>query len=321
MARWPYPAYPPYYWPAPGYIAAGVIATGLAFGAGYALGRWASGGNYWGGSVNWNNNSININRPTNGGGGNNWKPRVDHRQGAGNRGDRQQGLDFRGNRGQQVLNPGGNRGGNRPSAGGGTSAVVAEIARTLVAVINGQAQEHVRQGLTAVTMRPRVQVAEQRTAALITQAALSAEGAPIALLPRSIAGAEALLTPELAAACEPAEAEPVTAQAVAVALIEAVEAARAVVAGDGVPISASSTTSSCSAISITVLAFIASATTAVIRLTSASWPKRCNSLIPKRSSKAGMAICGSITTSLVCPSRATTNGSDREEKFPHGRKH
>ena len=31
---WPYPASPPYYWPAPGYIAAGVIATGLAFGAG-----------------------------------------------------------------------------------------------------------------------------------------------------------------------------------------------------------------------------------------------------------------------------------------------
>jgi hypothetical protein len=27
--------YPPYYWPAPGYIAAGVIATGIAFGAGY----------------------------------------------------------------------------------------------------------------------------------------------------------------------------------------------------------------------------------------------------------------------------------------------
>ena len=43
---WPYPAYPPYYWPPPAYIGAGVIATGLAFGAGYALGRWASGG-YW----------------------------------------------------------------------------------------------------------------------------------------------------------------------------------------------------------------------------------------------------------------------------------
>ena len=45
---WPYADYPayPYYWGYPGYIAAGVIATGLAFGGAYALGRWASGG-YW----------------------------------------------------------------------------------------------------------------------------------------------------------------------------------------------------------------------------------------------------------------------------------
>ena len=45
---WPYPAYPPYYWPTPypGYVAGAAIATGLAFGAGYAVGRWASGGNY-----------------------------------------------------------------------------------------------------------------------------------------------------------------------------------------------------------------------------------------------------------------------------------
>jgi len=50
---WDYPAYPPYYFGYPGYIAGGVIAGGLAFGAGYALGRWASGGNYWGGGVGW----------------------------------------------------------------------------------------------------------------------------------------------------------------------------------------------------------------------------------------------------------------------------
>ncbi len=125
---WPYPDYPPYYWPAPGYIGAGIIATGVAFGAGYALGRWASGGRYWGGNFNWNNNNININRPVNGG-GTNWKPRVDHRQNAGNRGGRQQGgLNFRGNGGQQVIKPGGanrgnlagqNRPANRPSAGAG----------------------------------------------------------------------------------------------------------------------------------------------------------------------------------------------------------
>src|SRR5262249_60992361 len=55
---WPYPAYPPYYFGYPGYIAGGLIATGLTFGAGYALGRWTSGGNYWGRNVHWNNNKI-----------------------------------------------------------------------------------------------------------------------------------------------------------------------------------------------------------------------------------------------------------------------
>jgi hypothetical protein len=117
---WPYPAYPPYYWPTPGYIVSGVIATGIAFGAGYALGRWASGG-YWGGNVNWNNNNITINRL---GGGNNigntWNrgAQVEHR--LGNRGGRQQGLNFRGNNGQRVLNPGGGRhhAAARPSGGG-----------------------------------------------------------------------------------------------------------------------------------------------------------------------------------------------------------
>ena len=111
---WPYPAYPPYYWPAPGYIAGGLIATGIAFGAGYALGRWASGG-YWGGGVNWNINNITINRP--GGGGGNWNrgAHVEHRGNFANRGNRQ--LDFRGGNGQQVLRPGSNRPGSRPSAG------------------------------------------------------------------------------------------------------------------------------------------------------------------------------------------------------------
>jgi Protein of unknown function (DUF3300)/Chaperone of endosialidase len=122
---WPYPDYPPYYWPAPGYIGAGLLATGLAFGAGYALGRWASGGNYWGGGFNWNNNNINIGRP--GGGGAEWRPRVEHRQGVGNRANRPQQLNFRGSGGQQVIKPSGGRGNlagqnrpaHRPSAGAG----------------------------------------------------------------------------------------------------------------------------------------------------------------------------------------------------------
>jgi hypothetical protein len=111
---WPYPDYPPYYWPAPGYIATGIIATGIAFGAGYALGRWATGG-YWRGNVNWGNNNITINRPGNI--GNNWNrgAHVEHR--LGNRGGSEQGLNFRGSNGQRVLNPGGGRAnlGNRPS--------------------------------------------------------------------------------------------------------------------------------------------------------------------------------------------------------------
>jgi hypothetical protein len=123
---WPYPDYPPYYWPPPPYIGYGLLAAGLAFGTGWALGNWWSGG-YWGGNINWSGggNNINITPPGNrpahpiAGGGNRWQPRVDHRQAAaGNRGQR----DFRGSRGQQVINPGnrpgaGNKPGNRPSAG------------------------------------------------------------------------------------------------------------------------------------------------------------------------------------------------------------
>ena len=139
---WPYPSYPPYYFPPPGYIAGGLLATGLAFGAGYALGSWNSGGNTWNSSVNWNNNNININNPGNRpGGGNNWQHRPEHRQGVryGNADVRQKfgnndlragsgnRMDFRGRGGEQVLKPGGDRGnigggnlgsgnvGNRPS--------------------------------------------------------------------------------------------------------------------------------------------------------------------------------------------------------------
>ena len=84
---WPYSDYPayPYYWGYPGYIAAGIIATGIAFGSAYALGRWASrgywgGGGYWGGSrVNWGGGAININR---GARVEHWQHNPAHRQGA-----------------------------------------------------------------------------------------------------------------------------------------------------------------------------------------------------------------------------------------------
>jgi hypothetical protein len=113
---WPYSEYPPYYFGYPSYIGAGVIAAGLAFGAGYALGRW---GNYWGGGCNWGNNNFFINRSNN----INWQHRPEHRQGVrynnanvqqrfGN--DRMRAgaadrMDFRGRGGQQVLNPGKDR--------------------------------------------------------------------------------------------------------------------------------------------------------------------------------------------------------------------
>jgi hypothetical protein len=64
---WPYPDYPPYDWGYPDYIAPGIIATGLAFGAAYGIARWAG---YWrGGGFAWGNRGIIA-----GGGG----PRVEH---------------------------------------------------------------------------------------------------------------------------------------------------------------------------------------------------------------------------------------------------
>jgi hypothetical protein len=139
---WPYADYPPYYWPAPGYIAGGVIATGIAFGAGYALGRWVSNGYRWGGGINWGGNNILVNRSVNVNNINvsNWNHNPAHRQGVrynntnvaakfGNRtniaGGAQNRMDFRGRSGQEVLRPGSGNArpdnlapGNRPGAGG-----------------------------------------------------------------------------------------------------------------------------------------------------------------------------------------------------------
>lgn len=133
---WPYAAYPPYYFGYPPYIGAGVIAAGLAFGAGWAIGRW---GNYWGGGCNWGNRNLYVNhfnRTNNI--GNNWQHNPAHRQGvrynnanvqqrfgnsnlkagASNR------MDFRGRDGQQVLRPGQDRpgGGDRAGDRGGDRA-------------------------------------------------------------------------------------------------------------------------------------------------------------------------------------------------------
>jgi hypothetical protein len=62
--QWPYPDNPPYYFPDSyaGYIGPGLLAQGIAFGAGYALNSWVSRGNYKvAGSIG--RNAINVNRP------------------------------------------------------------------------------------------------------------------------------------------------------------------------------------------------------------------------------------------------------------------
>jgi hypothetical protein len=54
--EWSYPDYPPYYYPPPsGYIVGGAIATGLAWGAAYAVGR-----EIWNDNIDWNGGDINI---------------------------------------------------------------------------------------------------------------------------------------------------------------------------------------------------------------------------------------------------------------------
>jgi Protein of unknown function (DUF3300)/Chaperone of endosialidase len=135
---WPYPAYPPYYFPPPPYIGAGLIRTGLAFGAGYAVGRWASGGNFWGGGCNWGGGNINVNRSTNinVNRNNTWQHNPAHRGGVkynnanvqqrfGNKNigsGSQNRMDFRGHSGDQVLKPGSGAGGSRPNVADRTPA-------------------------------------------------------------------------------------------------------------------------------------------------------------------------------------------------------
>src|SRR5262245_14797364 len=133
--EWPYPDYPPYYYyPDPGYIGTGVIATGIAFGTAYALGRWAWGGRYWGGRINWGGSQINVNR---GAHVSHWQHNPQHRRGVGYNDPRVQQKfgnnlragngaqpEFRGRAGEKVLNPGGGRpnGGEHRAADRGKGA-------------------------------------------------------------------------------------------------------------------------------------------------------------------------------------------------------
>ncbi len=119
--EWPYADYPPYYWGYPSYIPGALIATGLAFGAGWALNNWRTGGAWWGGGVNWGNRGIIANRPrVNPLGGAGWQHRP-NAPGAGLRPGGGLGGGQRPNIGQLPAGgrPGGGlgAGGGRPGAG------------------------------------------------------------------------------------------------------------------------------------------------------------------------------------------------------------
>ena len=121
FGTWPYPDYPPYYYyPGDGYLPGGIIATGIVFGAGYALARWVTGGRFWGGNINWRGGQINVNRGAHVA---HWQHNPQHRRGVGynnsnvrqrfagstNRPGNKGQLNFRGRDGQQVLKPGADR--------------------------------------------------------------------------------------------------------------------------------------------------------------------------------------------------------------------
>src|SRR5215472_5275704 len=116
--EWPYADYPPYYWGAPGYIGAGVLATGLAFGGAYALGRWVNNGIGWGGGLNWRNHQINPLRSVNNVNlaNNNWVHNPAHRGNA-RYNNANVAQKFGGNRNAANRNPGGGQ--NRGNLAGG----------------------------------------------------------------------------------------------------------------------------------------------------------------------------------------------------------
>jgi hypothetical protein len=83
---WPYPSYPPYYWPTPGYAFGSALMTGIAFGTGIAITNALWGGCNWGrGDVDINvnrYNNINVNRQISANQNNvNWQHNAENRKG------------------------------------------------------------------------------------------------------------------------------------------------------------------------------------------------------------------------------------------------
>jgi uncharacterized membrane protein YgcG len=153
---WPYAEYPPSYWGYPDYwgygIGAGMLARGLWFGAGYALGNWRSGNWGWGGRVNWGNGNIirnwpratpyNLTNINNIGNrvGNNWQHNPAHRRGVRYNNPRVQQRFGNANR-RVGTQHGINRGHLAAGAAGiGTGAAIRHGQRTGAA--NRQAQRH-----------------------------------------------------------------------------------------------------------------------------------------------------------------------------------
>src|SRR6478672_4001092 len=127
---WPYDDYPPYYFPpAPGYIVGGALATGIAWGAAYAIGNAVWDNFDWGhGNINVDvDKNFNFNRHVD---RNNvkvehWQHNAYHRRGVGYNNKQVRNkfananvrpgnhkLDYRGRNGQAVLRPGNKPGGN-----------------------------------------------------------------------------------------------------------------------------------------------------------------------------------------------------------------
>ncbi len=128
---WPYDDYPPYYFPpAPGYIVGGALATGIAWGAAYAVGNAIWDNFDWGhGNINVDiDKNFNFDRHVD---RNNvhvehWQHNAHHRRGVGYNNKQVRNkfananvrpgnhkLDYRGRNGQAVLRPG-NKLGNKP---------------------------------------------------------------------------------------------------------------------------------------------------------------------------------------------------------------
>jgi hypothetical protein len=121
---WDYPAYPPYYFPpAPGWVVGGAIASGIAWGAGFAIGNAIWDGFDWRhGNIHVDiDKNVNINKHVNRNNvkTGNWEHNPQHRKGVSYNNKQVQNkfgkdavksadrkLDYRGRSGEQVLKPG-----------------------------------------------------------------------------------------------------------------------------------------------------------------------------------------------------------------------